>query len=260
VWGVRRGLLASRGLVGAGAMSLLYIILGRMPLGDATTLHYTAPIWTAILAAVFLGERLRPVVFAGTALCLVGVGLVAQPSFLFGSGAEALDPGMVALALAGAVLSAFAYTFVRTLRTTDHPLTIVFYLALGGIALSVPFTAGWQWPSLWAWAALAGIGASTQIAQLALTKGLHLLEAGPATAIGHLQIVFAFGWGVLFFGEVPDGLSLVGALVIVSSLLLVIRRPKALPPPSEASAEAGPEALEAYPVDAEAFEASPAVR
>lgn len=224
VVGTRIGLLLARGIVGASAMALLYLALARLPLGDATTLHYTAPVWTALTAAFLLGERLRPLLLAGTAVCLVGVVLVAQPAFLFGTRADGLDLVGVGLALGSAVLSGLAYTFVRQLRTTDHPLTIVLYLGGAGMALSLPFAGSWVWPTLGAWAALLGIGVSTQVGQLCLTRGLHLLEAGTATAIGYLQIVFAFGWGLLVFGETPEALSFGGALLVLSSVLLIVRR------------------------------------
>jgi drug/metabolite transporter (DMT)-like permease len=74
------------------------------------------------------------------------------------------------------------------------------------------------------WAYLLGVGVSTQIAQLFLTNGLQLEAAGRATSVGYLQIAFAFGWGLLFFGDRLDGWGLLGALVIVAGVLLVARK------------------------------------
>ena len=221
VWGHNRRILLARGLTGATALSLLYVGLSRLPLGDAVTIHYTAPVWTALSAAVLLGERLRPGIVAGAAVSLVGVALVAQPSFLFGA-AEPLDAAGVAAVVCGAVLSGLAYTFVRQLRSTDHAYTIIFYLSVVGLAGSLPFAlGGWAWPSPQGWALLLGIGVATQVGQIFLTKGLHLLEAARATAIGYVQIVFAFGWGVAVFGDAPGLLALGGALLIVGSTALV---------------------------------------
>ena len=65
----------------------------------------------------------------------------------------------------------------------------------------------------------------TQIAQVFMTRGLHLEEASRATMMTYLQVVFAFVWGVLFFGEVPTLLSGVGSLLILcGALLIVIKR------------------------------------
>ena len=217
-------LLFARGAIGATALSLLYFALGRIPLGDATTIHYTAPIWTALTAAFFLREKIGPWVVAGTAVSLAGVVMIAQPQFLFGG--AGLDPLAVGAAVAASVLAGSVYTVVRKLRETDHPLVIVFSLAWVGAVGSLPFAllGGWAWPSPEAWALLAGIGLSTQVGQVYLTKGLHALPAAKATAIGYLQIVFAFGLGVVFFGTVPNAWSVGGAALVLLSVLLLARR------------------------------------
>ena len=225
--GVDRTTLFLRGSVGAVALSLFYFGIGRLPLGDAVTIQYTAPIWTALTAALILGERVRPVVAAGAVLALAGVALVARPSALFGEGA-ALDPAGVAAVAAAAVLSGLAYTFVRKLRQTDRPMAIIFYLSWIGMVGALPFAlaGGWVLPTGWQWALLAGIGLSTHVGQVGLTKGMQRLEAGTASAIGYVQVVLAFVWGALFLGDAVDGLSIAGAALVVSSVLLVVRRAK----------------------------------
>ncbi|WP_420456987.1 DMT family transporter [Rubrivirga sp.] len=223
--GVDRRTLALRGVVGAIALSLFYVGIGRLPLGDAVTIQYTAPVWTALAAAVLLGERLRPLVLVGAGLSMAGVVLVARPSVLFGAGA-ALDGLGVAAVATAAVLSGLAYTFVRKLRATDRPMAIIFYLSWIGAVGSLPFALGgaWVWPSGWQWTLLLGIGLATHGGQVGLTKGMARLEAGTASAIGYLQVVLAFAWGALFLGDDVDGLSVAGAALVVSSVLLVVRR------------------------------------
>ncbi len=226
--GVNRRLLVARGFVGAGALSLLYAALGRLPLGDAVTIQNTAPVWTALFAAVALGERLRPAIAGSVAASLVGVALVARPAFLFGAGAGGLDGVGVALVLVAAVLMGLAYTAVRKLRETDHPLAIIYALSWCGLVLSVPFAlgGGWRWPTAGAWALLAGVAGTTQVGQWTLTRGLYLLDAATATAVGYVQVVFAFAWGVLVFGDAPTLTQAAGAAVVVVSVLaLVSRRP-----------------------------------
>ena len=225
--GVDRRTLLARGVVGAVALSFFYLGIGRLPLGDAVTIQYTTPVWTALVAALLLGERLRPAVLVGAVLSLAGVALVAKPSVLFGAGA-ALDPWGVAAVAAAAVLSGFAYTFVRKLRATDRPMTIIFYLSWVGMVGALPFAlGGWAWPTGWEWALLLGIGLATHAGQVGLTNGMHRLEAGTASSIGYLQVVLAFAWGALFLGDAVDGLSLAGAALVVSSVLLVVRRARA---------------------------------
>ena len=121
-----------------------------------------------------------------------------------------------------------AYTAVRKLRETDHPLAIIYALSWCGVLLSVPFAlgGGWRWPSLGAWALLAGVAGCTQVGQWTLTRGLYLLDAATATAVGYVQVVFAFAWGIVVFGDVPTLVQAAGAGVVVASVLaLVVNRP-----------------------------------
>ena len=235
--GVNRPLLVARGVSGAVALSLLYVALGRLPLGDTVTIQNTAPVWTALFASLALGEKLRPAVLGSIAVSLAGVALVARPAFLFGHAAGGLDGVGVGLVLVAAVLMGVAYTAVRKLRETDHPLAIIYALSWAGVVLSVPFAlgGGWRWPAPGGWALLVGVGLCTQAGQWTLTRGLHLLDAATATAVGYVQIVFAFAWGVLVFGDVPAWPQVAGAgLVVASVLALVGTRPRAAP-----SSEAG---------------------
>ncbi|MEO0559084.1 MAG: DMT family transporter [Bacteroidota bacterium] len=223
-WGRRKGLLMARALSGMTGLSLLYYAIGQIPLGDATAIFYMAPIWTALSAALILRERTAGLVIAGMVVSLVGVVLTARPSFLFGESAGGLH-GLAVLAVLGAsVGSGVAYTLVRKLRETDHPLVIIFYLSWVGMLMALPFASNWVWPSGWTWLWLLGAGLATQLAQIAMTRGLHLESAGRATTVGYLQVAFAFGWGVLVFGTVPDTISIAGAVMICASVLLVAKR------------------------------------
>lgn len=226
--GVDRRTLLLRGAVGATALSLFYVGIGRLPLGDAVTIQYTTPVWTALTAALLLGERLRPLVLVGAGLSLAGVALVARPSALFGSvgAGPPLDGWGVAAVATGAVLSGLAYTFVRKLRATDRPMTIIFYLSWMGMVGALPFAlgGGWAWPTGWEWLLLLAIGLATHAGQVGLTKGMQRLEAGTASSVGYIQVVLAFVWGAVLLGDAVDALSVAGAALVVSSVLLVVRR------------------------------------
>lgn len=224
LWGTRKGLLMARAISGMTGLSLLYYAIGQIPLGDATAIFYMAPIWTALSAAFILRERTAGLVIGGMAISLIGVVLTSKPTFLFGDSTSALN-GLAVLAVLGAsVGSGVAYTLVRKLRETDHPLVIIFYLSWVGVVVAMPFAGNWVWPTGWAWLWLLGAGLATQIAQIAMTRGLHLESAGRATTVGYLQVAFAFGWGVLVFDTIPDWLSILGAVMICASVLLVAKR------------------------------------
>jgi drug/metabolite transporter (DMT)-like permease len=216
LWGDRKGLLLLRGLLGYGALSCFFYALVHLPLAEATVIQYTNPVFTALLAAVFLAETMRGRHVAFVLLSLVGVVLMTRPAFLFGGLDQSLDPVAVAVALLGAILSAGAYVTVRRLGRTEDPVVIVFYFALVATAGSIPLTAmNPVMPVAWEWLGLAGIGVVTQVAQVLMTKGLREERAGRAMAVGYMQIVFAALWGLLFFAEFPDLWGAAGALVII---------------------------------------------
>jgi drug/metabolite transporter (DMT)-like permease len=224
-WGTRRRLLFLRGLFGFLALSCFYWAVCHLPMAEATVIQHTNPVFTALLAAAVLGERIQLPVIASALLSLAGIALVARPASLFGGVAAALDPVGVAIALAGAIFSALAYVAVRELSKSEAPEVIVFYFPLVTVPLSLPGFAGGLWPTAWEWLALCGVAVSTQIAQNCLTRGLTLEKAGSAMAIGYLQVVFAIGWGVALFDEVPGGTTVAGALLVVVGTLLVATTP-----------------------------------
>lgn len=215
-WGNRKGLLLVRGVLGFGAMSAFFFALTRLPLADATVIQYTNPVFTAVLAAIVLSERMRPRDAALVLVSLAGVVLMTRPAFLFGGLEERLAPFAVGVALAGAILSAGAYVTVRQLGRTEDPVVIVFWFAVIATLGSLPFTAvSGVIPTPWEWGALLAIGIVTQLGQVTLTLGLREERAGRAMAVAYMQIVFAAIWGVLFFREIPDVWGVTGALLIV---------------------------------------------
>jgi drug/metabolite transporter (DMT)-like permease len=216
LWGENRRLLLLRGLLGYAGLSCFFYALVHLPLAEATVIQYTNPVFTALLAVIFLSEHIRPRDLVLVLVSLAGVVLMARPAFLFGGLEERLDPVAVGVALAGAIFSAAAYVTVRRLSRTEDPVVIVFYFALLATAGSIPLTAmNPVLPTAWEWVALGGIGVVTQIAQVFLTKGLREERAGRAMAVAYMQIVFAAAWGLIFFAEFPDVWGGAGALVII---------------------------------------------
>jgi drug/metabolite transporter (DMT)-like permease len=225
VWGEHHRLLVLRGLLGFGALSAFYYSLVHLPLAEATVIQYTNPVLTALLAALLLRERMGRAEIACLLLSMLGVMIIARPGFLFGAAGAAIETRLVLIALAGALCSAGAYTTVRRIGAREHPLVVVFYFPLVTVPAVLPFVLPvWLWPTPAEWLALLGVGISTQIAQVNMTKGLQLEPAGRATAVGYLQIVFAAAWGALFFADLPDRWTVTGALLILGSTLLLARR------------------------------------
>jgi len=221
-WGTQRRLLLVRGILGSTSLLCYFYSIVHLPLGEATLIQYTNPVFATMLAAMMLNESLR----AGEIICLVtsllGVLFIAHPPPLFGSEAAAVNPRFIGTALLGAISSGAAYTLVRKMRGTEHPLVIVGYLPLLSIPMSLPFAlASWRWPNASEWLLLLGIGITTQLAQLSMTRGLQLERTARATTAGYLQVAFAVLWGAIFLGEIPDAWTLAGAVTIIGSTLVL---------------------------------------
>lgn len=222
LWGHNRPLLVLRGLAGFVGLSCLFYSLPRLPLAEGIVLMNSYPVFTAIAAYPILGEALGRPEWAALLISMVGVLVMVRPSFLFGGAEAALSPIPVAVALTGAVAAGIAYVLVRKLRATEHPLTVVFYFPLVSAPASLPWViAHGVWPTAIEWLWLLGIGITSQVAQVAVTQGLHRERAGRATAVTYLQFVFALLWGWLFLSEFPDAWRLFGALLIIGGVLLL---------------------------------------
>ena len=225
-WGQRRGVLVLRGLFGFGAMICFYLALTKLPLADTTAIFFSNPVLTALFAALFLGERLGIREVGGALLSFAGICLIAQPTFLFETGGGSLNLIYVGVTILGAVFAAAGYATVRALRTTEHPTVVVFYLPLVATIGSIP-TIGlvdMRWPTPYEWLLLVGgVAVTGQLALVLLTEGLNRVRAGRGMPITYLQIVFAAVWGIVFFGEVPDLLTIVGAVLVVGGTLVVAR-------------------------------------
>lgn len=230
IWGNRRWILILRGVLGFAALSCFYFALTRLPIAEATVLHYTNPLWTVLLAALLLREGLSGWVIGPILLSFAGVVLVARPEFLFGEAAAGIDPVGVGAALIGALLSAGAYVTVREASKTEHHLVIVFYFPLITVPATLPFIGGFEWPNGWELLLLLGVGVSTQIAQIFLTKGLGREPAGRAMAVGYSQILFVTIWGMIFFGEYLDLWGAAGSMLVIVGTLAVGLRKRALLP------------------------------
>ncbi|HIE72455.1 MAG TPA: EamA family transporter, partial [Planctomycetes bacterium] len=131
----------------------------------------------------------------------------------------------ILIGVAGAVFASLAYVAVRRLGRTEPPLLVVFYFPIVTVPISLPFAIdAWVWPDLEGWLLLLGVGISTQIAQIALTKGLAREAAGRAISVGYLQVAFATVFGAILFQEVPGIWSWLGMALIVGSLFAARNR------------------------------------
>ena len=114
--------------------------------------------------------------------------------------------------------SALAYVSVRKLSTTEHPLVIILYFPLVSIPLTLPAVLqNGVWPSPGDWGWLLGVGILTQLGQIWVTQGLSRLPAARATSLNYVQVLFAAGWGWIWFNESITAFTCMGAALVLSA-------------------------------------------
>jgi RarD protein len=216
--GTNKKVLFLRGLFGGMALFLFFTTIQNIPLASAITLHYLAPIFTAIIAWLVLGERLVPLQWLFFLISFIGVTMVKGFD-------ERVDTIYFIMGISSALLSGFAYNCIRKLKTSEHPLMVILYFPLVTLPIASLYCIFYKWtmPVGWDWLYLLLIGILTQIAQLYMTKAYQIEEAARVASVSYTGIIYALGFGFLFFHEVFNvyvsigiGLMLLGVVLNVT--------------------------------------------
>ena len=215
-----------RALAGLAAMYCYFYAIGHLPLAEAVLLNYTAPLFIPLAALLWVGEPFGKKLWWPIGIGFVGIGFILKP----GLSLLATD---ALVGLAAGLFSALAMAGIRKLTDTEPATRIVFYFSLTCTLVSaVPLFWSWQTPSPDLWVSLVLIGGLSTTAQILMTRGYACAPAAQVGPFLYAIVVFAalFGWA--FWNELPDGLSLAGALLIIAAGILAIRLGgrKAAPP------------------------------
>lgn len=217
----RIDLLFYRGFFGGLAVLLYFVAIEHIPVGLATLLNYTAPIFSGLFAALFIGEPLRWRVIAPLAIAFTGVVLVvrghATPGELVGFGP------WESLGLLSAVLSGAAVTAIRVARRTESSWSIFGSFSLFGLLATLPFGAyQWMTPTSDEWALLLMVALVSIAAQLLMTSALRWVEAVTAGVFAQLAVIISMICGSLWLNEHLTTMSLIGASLTMIGVLVVI--------------------------------------
>ncbi|NND92855.1 MAG: DMT family transporter [Granulosicoccus sp.] len=216
-----------RGMMGSCAMGLGFLAVGLLPLPEVVAIGYTAPFMVTILAAMFLGERIRLVRFAALLLGLFGVFLVVLPRFTDVDAAATTQVQMIGVfaALMAAVFSALAQVFARKLVATESTGAIVFYFSCMSSLLSLftlPF--GWRVPDFAATGLLVASGLLGGIGQILLTESYRHAEVAVIAPFEYSSILLAVVIGYFIFNEIPTPFMLLGvSLIVIAGVVIILR-------------------------------------
>ncbi len=206
-----------RNIAHYGAQFAWFKALTLIPLAQVISIEFTMPIWTAILAVAFLGERMGLWKNLAVALGVVGVVIIVRP------GTSEIVPGQI-IALAAAVGFAISVTMVKSLTRTDSVVTILFWmLFIQSVIGLVPALEVWRWPSAYAWAWIIVIAFCGTFSHYCLTRAMLHADATIVVPMDFLRVPLAALAGWLLYNERLDMMTILGAALILSGNLLNLK-------------------------------------
>jgi drug/metabolite transporter (DMT)-like permease len=217
----RFGLHALRAIFNIMAMLSFFYALSITPLSEVTALGFTAPIFATVLAALILGEVVRARRWTAIAIGFLGTLIILRPGF------EAIGLGQL-LVLFSSMIWACALLVIKTLGRTDSSATIIAYMALLMIPLSLgPALFVWRWPDPLEWAWLIGIGVLGGIGQFCMTEALRQADTAVVMPFDFFKLVWVTLIAWLAFAEHLDLYTWIGGAVIFASTLYIAYRERA---------------------------------
>jgi drug/metabolite transporter (DMT)-like permease len=222
----RFGLHALRALFNIMAMLSFFYALSITPLSEVTALGFTAPIFATLLAALILREVVRARRWTAIAVGFLGTLIILRPGF------AAIGLGEL-LVLFSSLIWACALLVIKSLGRTDSSATIITYMALLMIPLSlVPALFVWRSPEPLEWAWLIGIGLLGGIGQFCMTEALRQADTAVVMPFDFFKLVWVTLIAWLAFAEDPDLYTWIGGAVIFASALYIAYRERAAPSPT----------------------------
>ena len=205
--------------LGLAAMALNFVAFILLPLAEATTIGFSVPIFSVVLAALLLGEPTGKWRWGAVAAGFAGVLLIVQP----GSGDVPILGASVAIV--AALLTASVTIVIRRLGATERAATTVFWFAVSSLVplgiLMLHFAGAHDGVT---WLILGSLALAGGLAQLTLTGALRLAPVALVMPMDYTSLLWAVLLGASIFGELPSPWTWAGAPIIIASGLVIVWR------------------------------------
>jgi drug/metabolite transporter (DMT)-like permease len=213
----------ARNLVHYGAQFGWFFALTLIPLGQVVAIEFTMPIWTAILAASFLGERMTVWKITAIVLGVVGVIVIVRPA------TGAINPGQL-IALAAAVGFGISVAMMKSLTRTENTVTIIFWMiVIQGSAGFFPALAVWHWPLAYVWGWMVVIAFCGTFSHYCMARAMLHADATIVLPMDFLRVPLTALAGWLIYAERLDMYTVLGAALILAGNLLNLKSPGQVP-------------------------------
>lgn len=212
----RAPLHVARSALLAGGIFLYVKGLTIAPIAVVTTLNFTIPLFTLVLARVFLKETVDATRWIGTLAGFVGVTIVMQP------GGTVFNP-MWLVVLLSAMMFASLDVLNKVFVGKESFWAMIFYTALFTTGIvAYPALTSWVTPTPMQYGLLAALGAGANALLYCLLKSFSMVDASALAPFRYTELILSATVGLLLFGEVPAMSTLLGACIIVPSTLYVV--------------------------------------
>ena len=195
-----------------------FLALTMIPLAQVVSIEFTMPVWTALLAVSFLGEKLNVWKILAIVLGLVGVIVIVQP------GAAPVSPGQLIMVLA-ALGFGVAIVMVKSLTRTDSVVVIIFWmLVIQSLIGLIPAMYFWHTPSAHVWPWIVVIAFCGTYSHYCFTQAMRYADATVVVPMDFLRVPLSAAVGWLVYSERLDAATIAGAALILTGNLLNLRR------------------------------------
>jgi drug/metabolite transporter (DMT)-like permease len=215
----------TRNLIHYGAQLGWFFALTLIPLGQVVSIEFTMPIWTAILAASFLGERITLWKVTAIVLGLVGVIVIVRPA------TGEINQGQL-IALVAAVGFGISVAMMKSLTRTEKTVAIIFWmLVIQSVAGLLPSLYFWKWPSAVTWGWVVVIAFCGTFSHYCMARAMLYADATVVLPMDFLRVPLTATVGWLIYAERLDLFTVLGAALILAGNLLNLKPTSPIPAP-----------------------------
>ncbi len=203
-----------RNAVHYGAQYLWFLALTLIPVAQVVSIESTMPIWTAILAALFLGERITVRKSLAIVLGVIGVVIIVRP------GVGESNVGQLIMLIA-AVGFGISIVLMKSLTRTDPVVVIIFWMLVIQSAIGFgPALYTWTWPSAHVWPWVVVVAFCGTFSHYCMTNAMRYADATIVVPMDFLRVPLSAAVGWLVYAERLDLYTIIGAAIILAGNML----------------------------------------
>ena len=214
----------ARTTFGWAGVTLMFASVAYIPLTDATAITFLNPVFAMMLAIPLLGERVGRIRWSAAAMALAGAMVLLRPT------PDSFQAASL-LALTAAAVMGMELIFIKKLSGREPAFQILLINNFLGLVLSsLAVLSVWQMPTGQQWLLLAALGGMMAMAQTCFVNAMARADASFIAPFSYGTLLFATAYDLLFYGHIPDTISVLGASVILAGgILLAIREARIQP-------------------------------